>query len=486
MCTNTCTIRFETLGCRLNQIESESAANFFTLCDFDVKMGGVTSSSPEDCDTLLCIVNTCAVTQKAEQKGRRIIRLLLKKYPQSVILVTGCYAQLAPAQILEMDKRIVVLAGQLKSRIAQIPLLLKAFLKENIRDSEWEWDCQRFIELLNNQIINKKTEKEGFAEDSFRLATTNFLSHSRASIKIQDGCNNNCSFCTIHIARGHSVSIDVKTALSRVIELEKAGHKEVVITGVNLGQYKSQYNGETYDFARLIKAFLENTKQIRFRISSLYPETITDDFCKIISDDRICPHFHLSVQSGSDKILKLMNRNYDSRTVAAACEKLRKTKNNPFIACDIITGFPGETREDFFATMDLIKECNFAWVHAFPFSERPGTPAVKMKDKVPQSLSGERAELISRLAVTNKIAYIDSLVQSSVCLPAVLETLKNENTENDRYIYHAVTDNFIHCQIESKSKLEECSLVKLKLISSLPEKIIKGGEVEAKALILNY
>ena len=486
MCTNTCTIRFETLGCRLNQIESESAANFFTLCDFEVKMGGVTSSSPEDCDTLLCIVNTCAVTQKAEQKGRRIIRLLLKKYPRAVILVTGCYAQLAPAQILEMDKRIVVLAGQLKSRIAQIPLLLKAFLKENIRGADCKWDCQRFIELLNNQIINKKVEKEGFAEDSFRLATTNFLSHSRASIKIQDGCNNNCSFCTIHIARGHSVSIDVKTALSRVIELEKAGHKEVVITGVNLGQYKSQYNGETYDFARLIKAFLENTKQIRFRISSLYPETITDDFCKIISDDRICPHFHLSVQSGSDKILKLMNRNYDSRTVAAACEKLRKTKNNPFIACDIITGFPGETREDFFATMDLIKECNFAWVHAFPFSERPGTPAVKMKDKVPQSLSGERAELISRQAVTNKIAYIDSLVQSSVTLTAVLETLKNENADNGIYIYHAVTDNFIHCQIESKSKLEECSLVKLKLISSLPEKIIKGGEVEANALILNY
>lgn len=485
MCTNTCTIRFETLGCRLNQIESESAANFFTLCDFNVKMGGVTSSSPEDCDTLLCIVNTCAVTQKAEQKGRRIIRLLLKKYPRAVILVTGCYAQLAPAQILGMDKRIVVLAGQLKSRIAQIPLLLKDFLKENIRGADCKWDCQRFIELLNNQIINKKTEKEGFAEDSFRLATTNFLSHSRASIKIQDGCNNNCSFCTIHIARGHSVSIDVKTALSRVIELENAGHKEVVITGVNLGQYKSQYNGENYDFARLIKAFLENTKQIRFRISSLYPETITDDFCKIISDDRICPHFHLSVQSGSDKILKLMNRNYDSRTVAAACEKLRKTKNNPFIACDIITGFPGETREDFFATMDLIKECNFAWVHAFPFSERPGTPAVKMKDKVPQSLSGERAELISRQAVTNKIAYIDSLIQSSVCLPAVLETLKNENAENGRYIYHAVTDNFIHCQIESKSKLEECSLVKLKLISSLPEKIIKGGEVEANALILN-
>ena len=479
MCTNTCTIRFETLGCRLNQIESESAANFFSICDFSVNMGGVTSSSPEYTDTLLCIVNTCAVTQKAEQKGRRIIRLLLKKYPNAVILVTGCYAQLSAEKILQMDKRIVVLAGQLKSRIAKVPLLLKDFLKEN------EWDSSKFIELVNAQIINKKTQKEGFAEDSFCLATTNFLSHSRASIKIQDGCNNNCSFCAIHLARGHSVSIDVKTALSRVIELENAGHKEVVITGVNLGQYKSVYEDETYDFGRLIKTFLDNTKTIRFRISSLYPEAITPEFCKIISDDRICPHFHLSVQSGSDKILKLMNRNYDAQTVLTACKNLRQVKENPFIACDIITGFPGETREDFFATMDLIKECNFAWVHAFPYSERPGTPAVKMKDKVPQSVSGERAELISRQAVANKIEYINSFVQNGTILHAVLETLKEKNIEKNLYIYHAVTENFIHCQIESNTKLEECSLINLKLISALSEKIIKGGEVEATAVFVN-
>ena len=178
-------IRIETLGCRLNQIESEAAARFFIDAGFSVDMKGITSSSAEDLQTKLCILNTCTVTQKAEQKARRIIRLQLKKYPNATVLVTGCYAQLNPSEIKAIDSRIAVLGGQIKSRIAEVPPLLK--------ETKTPFNPQAFAELINSKISSPASEKQGFPEASFKLATSSFVAHSRASLKIQDGCNNNCS-----------------------------------------------------------------------------------------------------------------------------------------------------------------------------------------------------------------------------------------------------------------------------------------------------
>jgi len=470
-------IRIETLGCRLNQIESEAAARFFLNANFSVEMQSVTANSAEDNETLLCIINTCTVTQKAEQKARRIIRLLLKKYENSCVLVTGCYAQLSPKEILAIDSRITVIGGQVKSRIAEIPLLLKEKIKNN-------WNPQSFAKDVTEKIANVSPEKIGFPEESFKFSTTSFISHSRASLKIQDGCNNNCSYCAIHIARGHSVSIPVETALERVLELEKQGHDEVVITTVNIGQYKAEFNGEYYNFAKLLDYLLKNTERINFRISSLYPEVVNDEFCEIIKNKRVRPHFHISVQSGSDNVLKAMNRAYKAEQVLIACEKLRKAKDNPFIACDIITGFPGETADDFAQTLDLCNKCSFSWIHAFPFSERPGTPAAKMKNKVPQSLSGERAKKISDFAINNKISYISSFVNKE--LDAVLETVRKPfllNQNNNKFIYHAVTENFIHCEIITDKVLTVNKGVRVKILAPLPERILKGGEIEASASI---
>ena len=223
-------IRIETLGCRLNQIESESAARIFLDKGFSVSMEGVTSSSQEDKETLVCIINTCTVTQKAEQKARRLIRLLLKKYPESTLIATGCYAQLASAEIEKMDSRICVIGGQMKSRLARVPeLLIKA-------KNEGKWNPLSFSQLIKKEISVIPQKKIGFPEESFKLATSAFLSHSRPSLKIQDGCNSNCSYCAIHIARGHSVSLDVQTAIDRVKELEAKVHGEVVLTTVNIGQ----------------------------------------------------------------------------------------------------------------------------------------------------------------------------------------------------------------------------------------------------------
>ena len=470
-------IRIETLGCRLNQIESEAAARIFLDKGFSVEMEGLTSSSSEDIETLICIINTCTVTQKAEQKARRLMRLILKKYPNCTLIATGCYAQLSSAQLEAMDKRVCVIGGQMKSRLASVPeLLMKA-------KNAGEWNPVSFADEIKNKISLIPQKKKDFPEDSFKLATSAFLSHSRPSLKIQDGCNSNCSYCAIHIARGHSVSLDVQTAIDRVKELEEKGHGEVVLTTVNIGQYKGVWKEGFCNFSELLALMLENTRTIHFRISSLYPDIVDEEFCRVISDERVQPHFHISVQSGSNNILKLMNRPYGAEKVIKACEMLKKAKNAPFLACDIITGFPGETDEDFEQTMQLCRECDFAWVHAFPYSERPGTAAAVMRNKVPQSISGERAKQIGEWAIAQKIKYAEQFVNTEHY--AVLETVRRPmalaSGSSGRYIYHAVTENFLHCEIVSEKMLQANQTVRILITQVLEERIKKGGDIEVSA-----
>lgn len=468
-------VRIETLGCRLNQIESESAARFFLENNFSVSMAGFSAKSPVDEETLVCIINTCTVTQKAEQKARRIIRLMLKKYPNAAIIVTGCYAQLSKDEIKSFSPRIAVLPGQIKSRISKVPEYLK---------NQTDFNACLFVKQLE-AFFDLPQQKPGFPENSFELSTSSFLAHSRASLKIQDGCNNACSYCAIHFARGHSVSIDVETAVKRVQELEKAGQEEVVITSINIAQYRGKNGEETFNFSQLLQKLLDSTHNISFRISSLYPEIVDEQFCSVIANKRVRPHFHISVQSGSDSVLKAMNRVYNKADVAKACKMLQKAKPDVFLACDIITGFPGETDSDFEQTMELCKECNFAWVHAFPFSERPGTPAAKMKNKVPQSVSGERAKKITSWAIAQKIEYISKYEGKSVS--AIVETSRNNCSKADKanafYTYHCMTENFIHCEFSTDKPVEMNKSVIVEIQKPLVERIKKGGEIEALASI---
>ncbi|MBR5646000.1 MAG: tRNA (N(6)-L-threonylcarbamoyladenosine(37)-C(2))-methylthiotransferase MtaB [Treponema sp.] len=467
------TVRIETLGCKLNQIESESAARYFSDCGFDVKIQNITSQTPSDNSTILCILNTCTVTQKAEQKARRIIRLLLKKYQNSVVIVTGCYAQLSASEILAMDKRICVIEGQIKSRLSVVPAFLKDLTDYN------PVDLARKIYLK----IHENPQIQNIAEDSFRFSTSSFIAHSRASLKIQDGCNNCCSFCAIHFARGTSVSLDVDEVLKRVCEIEQKGNDEVVLTAINIAQYRGKIvrDGieDYYNFSELLLYLLENTNTIRFRISSLYPEIVDDRFLKAIESERVCPHFHLSVQSGSDKILQMMNRKYVYADVLQACRKIREVRKNCFLACDIITGFPGETDEDFNRTLSLCRECDFTWIHAFPFSERKGTKACELKPKVAQSVSQERSGILTNFAIKNKIKYIKGF--KNHVFDAVLESIKPSMIQNGFIKYHAVTDNFIHCEIVSDKNLPTCRNVKIRIKDVLEQRIKKGGDIEASA-----
>ena len=475
-------VLFETTGCRLNQIESESAARFFLDKGFKVSLVPLTAKNVQDTEVKIAVINTCAVTQKAEQKDRRIIRLVLEKAPCATVIVTGCYAQLSYNDIKAMDLRIAVLKGQQKSRLSQIPdLLQKELDKGNFNPVD-------FANQIQTLVFDKETEKKLTSEDAFKLATDSFLAHSRSSIKIQDGCNNRCTYCTINKARGYSVSLAPQEVIDRVKKLEEAGQSEVVITTVNIGQYSGEYNGKQIKFAQLLDILLQNTSKINFRISSLYPEVVDDYFCSVIKNPRVRPHFHLSVQSGSNSVLKNMARRYTSEDVLEACRKLKIAKENPFLACDIITGFPGETEADFEDTMKLCKECGFAWVHIFPFSARPGTPAYDMKPKIPQSVSGERAKKLGNWAKQNKKEYIDSCKDK--IFDAVLETVKHSSLfveGKGTVVYHAVTENFLHCQLEAlagKYNLKSGQAIRVKILGQVPQGIQKGGEIDCQAEVI--
>lgn len=545
-------VHFETLGCRLNQIESESAARFFADAGFVVDMESMTAAAPVPENVVLSIINTCTVTGKAEQKARRLIRLLLRKMPHSCVLVTGCYAELEVEAIQAIDQRVCVLPGSRKDLLADIPLELKAhldsvsgvaqieitpFLKKlvdrlcaekpkptNIKNrhseddvhghgpgeqGEWSKNEKKSLLVSAKPLKNKDlsgftpmvASKEPSSSPVFRLATDTFFAHSRSSIKIQDGCNCECTYCRIHLARGRAVSLDVAEAVGRVQQLEEAGQQEVVLTGVNLSQYRGLYqghNGKEYlNLAGLLQKILENTRSIRIRISSLYPESVDEDLCEVISHQRIQPYFHLSVQSGSDAILKAMRRPYRSTQVYRAVELLRQAKVNPFIACDIIAGFPGETDEDFALTQAMCQTCNFAWIHAFPFSPRPGTPAATMKGQVTQSVVGQRVKWLTSFAIQSKCSYI-SMWKGQV-VSAITEHnrqdrknsfhldhgqeghkeggMEMEPHNGNQQCTHAVTENFIH--LELPGAFPQGVSIRVRIGEPLLERIRAGDECEA-------
>jgi len=444
-------IHFETLGCKLNQIETESLAHAFSGAGFSVDLAHAVSreesaadsngfNSPvylpvgigKKTDPILCIVNTCTVTGKAEQKARRLIRLLLRKFPAAPVLVTGCYAEVEGETISAMDPRIVVFPGSRKDEIAAIPALIAA---EGDRP-----DPVKIIALLRARAglpIAQATH------DPFRLSTDEFVAHSRASIKIQDGCDNRCAYCKIRLARGPSVSIDPDEAVRRVREIEMSGWREVVLAGVNLSQYR--FDGG--NFAHLLARILEGTESIAIRISSLYPERVNEEILPILASPRVRPHFHLSVQSGSDKILRSMRRPYSAETVYRAAELLRSVKDDPFLACDIITGFPGETDEDFAQTFRMCEDIGFAGIHAFPFSARPDTEAWSMRPKVPERVAGERVNALTDLARRNFAAYASRWIGKPV------EAIVEESSNSDESA--VLTANYLSIKVFTRGLMEK-------------------------------
>jgi len=379
-----------TLGCKLNQLESEAVSDSFRQAGFSL-FNHLTETAPS-----VIIINTCTVTSKADQKARRVIRKALKDYPDSLVIVTGCYAQLDYSQILKLDEnqsgRFFVLKGREKENILKLP----QYLNENS-------DFSQAVKKWRNTAENKKQET-----GVFQFSPEKFSGHTRSFIKIQDGCGNKCTYCRIRLARGPSVSLESDQVLERLRILEES-HAEAVITGVNICQYRDTQDAgrlTANNLGGLLEYLLCGTAKISLRLSSLEPDGIDENFVKILSHKRIRPHFHLSVQSGSEKILERMGRSYNAETIENAVNLLRRAKDDPFLACDIIAGFPGETEAEFKKTYEMCKKIDFAWIHVFPFSKRDGTPASMFLDSVNEKEVLNRVRFLTDLAWLGRAEYV--------------------------------------------------------------------------------
>ena len=382
-----------TLGCKLNQLESESIAEAFNRAGFLVEAGPMAD---------LLVINTCSVTSKSEQKARRLIRKALKDNPGACVIVTGCYAQLEGAAIAALEKpgppprRLFVLSGDRKTFLLDLPRLLRSPSGEPDTAA-----LSRTLELFLGTETPPGAPASG-PLDPFRFNPRDLSFHSRPFLKIQDGCDRACSYCAVTLARGPSRSLDPETLLSRLGELEAAGYGEAVLTGVNINQYRSG----GMDLGGVLEYLLANTRTIALRLSSLEPEGLDGPFLRVLRNRRIRPHFHLSIQSGSPRILERMRRPYTPAAVETAIRRLRELREDPFLACDIIAGFPGETPAEFAETYELCRRSNFAWIHAFPFSRRPGSEAWDFPDKTPEREAVSRVESLVNLARQGRTAYV--------------------------------------------------------------------------------
>ena len=356
-------VSFHTLGCKLNFSESSTLARQFE------KGGFVRVAPTEEAD--ICVINSCSVTEHADKKCRNIIRKLHRRNPSAIIAVTGCYAQLKPHEIAKIDGVDIVLSNNNKGDL-----------------------YKRVVELIEQGRV-----QQVFSCDVEHLtrffAACSSGDRTRTFLKVQDGCDYKCAYCTIHYARGSSRNIPIAEIVAQAEQIAAAGQREIVITGVNTGDF-GRTTGEK--FIDLLRA-LDKVEGIdRYRISSIEPNLLTDEiiaFCA--SSDKFQHHFHVPLQSGCDKILGAMRRRYTTARYAERIAEVRRLMPDSFIGIDVIVGFPGETEEDFRATYDFLANIKPAFIHIFPFSERAGTPAVDMPDKVPAHIAAERVKRLEEL-----------------------------------------------------------------------------------------
>lgn len=333
--------------------------------------GGFVRVAP-DSEADICVINSCSVTEHADKKCRNIIRRLHRRNPSAIIAVTGCYAQLCPNDIAAIEGVDIVLSNNNKGEL-----------------------YQRVLEL------SEKGRAQVYACETSELTTffSAFSSNdrTRAFLKVQDGCDYKCSYCTIHYARGASRNIPVAEVVAQARKIAEAGQKEIVITGVNTGDF-GRTTGES--FLDLLRALDEVDGIERYRISSIEPNLLTDEIVEFCAaSGKFQHHFHIPLQSGSDKILGLMRRRYTTARYAERIERVRRLMPDAFIGIDVIVGFPGETEADFQETYDFLERIAPAYIHIFPFSERPGTPAVDMPGKVQASVAAERVQRLESLCL---------------------------------------------------------------------------------------
>jgi threonylcarbamoyladenosine tRNA methylthiotransferase MtaB len=370
-------VSFYTIGCKLNFAETSTISEEFKKRGFEI----VEFGEPAD----VCVINTCSVTENADRDCRRIVRKALKVSPNAFIIVTGCYAQLRPDEIAKIEGVDLILGSNEKFKIFDF-----------VGDFHKNYHAQIFVSPISE------------ISEFYIASSTPTSDRTRAFLKVQDGCDYNCSYCTIPLARGESRSPEVNIILEKAKTLAQLGYKEIVLSGVNVGDYGRKIGTNLFE---LVKELEKIDGIERIRISSIEPNLLTEEMIDyFISSEKICNHFHIPLQSGSDEILRKMRRRYNSELYRRRIEYIKSKDPDACIGADVIVGFPGESEKHFETTYNFISDLPISYLHVFTYSERPNTDAVNLPGKVPIEERHKRSEMLRNLGLRKKMAFYRQMV----------------------------------------------------------------------------
>ena len=420
-------VRFVTLGCKVNQYETNAMAQKFLEKGYKI----IEEITPENehINPDICIINTCTVTNMSDRKSRQMLRRMKEKNQNTIVVAVGCYAQVAKEELAKIPEIDLVLGNNEKVEIVKY-----------------------VEEYLNNHIDNIKLDDVMYSKEFSDFGDVTYTEKTRAVIKIQDGCDRFCSYCIIPYARGRVRSRKPESILSEITQIASKEIKEVVITGIHIASYGKDFamskdsKLENYRLIDLLEEINEIKGIERIRLGSIEPLLITEEFVgRLKKLEKICHHFHLSLQSGCDETLKRMNRRYTIEQFRNIVNILRNTYKDVNLTTDIIVGFPGETEEEFKKTYEFLKEIKFYKMHVFKYSPRKGTKAAVMENQVPGNIKEERSKKLIELSNRNELEYNSQYIGNEV------EVLFEEEKVG---IYKGHTQNYIMVYCEAEEKLD--------------------------------
>ncbi|MFP7221983.1 tRNA (N(6)-L-threonylcarbamoyladenosine(37)-C(2))-methylthiotransferase MtaB [Priestia filamentosa] len=423
-------VAFHTLGCKVNHYETEAIWQLFQNNGYERVEYEQTSD--------VYVINTCTVTNTGDKKSRQVIRRAIRKNPDAVICVTGCYAQTSPAEIMAIPGVDIVVGTQDRIKMLEY---IEQYKKE-----------RQPINGVTNIMRNRVYEE---------LDVPAFTDRTRASLKIQEGCNNFCTFCIIPWARGLMRSRDPEEVIRQAQQLVDAGYKEIVLTGIHTGGYGEDM--KDYNLAALLRDLEARVTGLkRIRISSIEASQITDEVIDVLNNSNIVVrHLHVPLQSGSNTVLKRMRRKYTMEFFGERLDRLREALPGVAITSDVIVGFPGETEEEFMETYNFIKDYNFSELHVFPYSKRTGTPAARMEDQIDEEIKNERVHRLIELS--DQLAKEYASNYEGEVLEVIPEEVDKENPKSGLFIGY--TDNYLKVKFQATEDMIG-KLVRVKITKS--------------------
>ena len=402
------TVAFHTFGCKLNFSETSTISRMFKENGYQRT---TITNNPDK-----VIINTCSVTENADKRCRDLIKKIKKQSPSTKITIVGCYAQLKAESIISIDGVDKVLGAKEK------------------------FDIKNYLDNYNGY------KKSNIKEVNEFHTTFSVDDRTRSFLKIQDGCNYGCSFCTIPMARGRSRSSSNQEVLNNINSLIKRGSKEIILSGINIGDYGIIEGKRKFTFYSLIKEINQIKTNVRFRISSIEPNLLSDEIIDLVyKSDKFVNHFHIPLQSGNNKILKNMSRRYNTTLYSDRIKKIKSKMPDACIGCDVIVGFPGESDEDFLETFEFIKKREIDYLHVFQYSERNNTRAVNIKDVIPKPTRIKRSKMLRILSEKKKRNFYNNNL-------SLTKEIIIENGKDQKYLY-GYTDNYVRVKVKRDNKI---------------------------------